>query len=218
VAQFILASGNRHKLAEFGRILAPHRVVALPDGITLPPEKTVSFAENARDKAAVLAQGLAASTSVVASGPDLADPGSGPDVICLADDSGLEVEALGWAPGVTSSRYAGREGDDQANIAKLLAALEGRADAGGRRARFVCALDAVAAGQRHFAARGEWWGTIATAPSGSGGFGYDPVFVPEGETQTVAELAQARKDGLSHRARAARALLELLHTEGVPGV
>jgi XTP/dITP diphosphohydrolase len=218
MAHFILASGNRHKLAEFGRILAPHRVVAMPDGITLPPEKTVSFAENARDKAAALAQALAASDSAFASGPDRAEPGSGANVFYLADDSGLEVEALGWAPGVTSSRYAGREGDDQANISKLLAALDGRTGAGARRARFVCALAAVAADQRHFAARGEWWGTIATAPSGSGGFGYDPVFVPEGETQTVAELPQARKDGLSHRARAARALLELLHTEGVAGV
>ncbi len=212
MARFILASGNRHKLAEFGRILAPHQVTAMPDGITLPPEKTVSFAENARDKAAALAQALASSAS------DLAEPGSASGVFCLADDSGLEVEALGWAPGVTSSRYAGREGDDQANIVKLLAALKGRAEASGRRARFVCALDAVASDLRHFAVKGVWWGTIATAPSGSGGFGYDPVFVPEGETQTVAELAQARKDGMSHRARAARALLELLHTEAVAGV
>ncbi len=143
---------------------------------------------------------------------------SAPDVFCLADDSGLEVEALDWAPGVTSSRYAGREGDAQANIVKLLAALEGRAEAGARRARFVCALDAVAADRRHFAVTGEWWGTIAPAPRGNGGFGYDPVFVPEGEEQTVAELPQARKDRLSHRARAAQALLELLRTEGVLGV
>jgi XTP/dITP diphosphohydrolase len=210
MVHFVLASGNGHKLAEFGRILAPHRVAAMPAGITLPPEKTVSFAENARDKAAALAQALAAAG-------DLAGPATASAVFCLADDSGLEVEALGWAPGVTSSRYAGREGDDQANIVKLLAALEGRADAGARRARFVCALDAVAADRPHFAVRGEWWGTIARAPHGNGGFGYDPVFVPEGEEQTVAELPQARKDRLSHRARAAQALLELLQTGGVLG-
>jgi len=209
MAHFVLASGNRHKLAEFQRILAPHRVVAMPDGIMLPPEDTASFAENARSKGAALAQALAAG--------DFATPASAADAFCLADDSGLEVEALGWRPGVISSRYAGREGDAMANIVKLLAELEGRADPGARKARFVCALDAVTADWRHFAVTGEWWGTIAPAPRGDGGFGYDPVFVPDGEDQTVAELPQVRKDRLSHRARAAGALLELLQTQGVLG-
>jgi XTP/dITP diphosphohydrolase len=134
----------------------------------------------------------------------------------IADDSGLEVEALGWAPGVSSSRYAGREGDDAANIAKLLDALRARRAPAQRRARFVCWLAAVTPGVGESVAKGEWWGTIALAPHGEGGFGYDPVFMPEGSDLTVAEWPQDRKDQASHRALAGRALLERLASEGVP--
>ena len=212
MAHFVLASGNRHKLAEFGRILAPHRMTAMPAGITLPPEKTVSFAENARDKAAALAQALAATGQ-------LAGSANAPDVFCLADDSGLEVEALGWAPGVTSSRYRRTRGR-RSGQHRQAARCARRARRGGRpqgalrlRARRRrCGPASLRRGRESGGARSR------LAPSGNGGFGYDPVFVPEGEEQTVAELPQTRKDRLSHRARAAQALLELLRTEGVPGV
>lgn len=207
MTRFILASGNRHKLGEFAKILAPHPVVAMPAGIALPPEGTVSFAENAAGKARSLATALVAATEQHGFG--LAN------TFCLADDSGLEVEALGWAPGVTSSRYAGREGDDQANIVKLLAALAAHPDLAQRRARFTCSVVAVARDMREFGATGEWWGTIASVAHGDGGFGYDPVFVPEGSDLSVAQWPQAEKDQASHRALAGKALLELLSSEGV---
>jgi XTP/dITP diphosphohydrolase len=209
MTRFVLASGNRHKLGEFAAILAPHEVVAMPAGIKLPPEGVVSFAENAAAKARSLATALAAAA------PPAAGPSGSYDFFCLADDSGLEVEALGWAPSVTSSRYAGREGDDQANIRKLLAALAALPDRGGRRARFVCSVVAVAPDMREFAATGEWWGTIAAVAHGDGGFGYDPVFIPEGSDLSVAQWPQAEKDQASHRALAGKALLELLSSEGV---
>ena len=113
-------------------------------------------------------------------------------MLFLADDSGLEVEALGWAPGVTSARYAGVDGPgaDRANYARLLRELAGFAGPLARRARFVCSVVAVAPDMTHYAATGHWWGAIAEAPRGEGGFGYDPVFVPEGSDLTVAEWPQ----------------------------
>ena len=204
--RFMLATGNAHKLGEFRGILAPFEVLPMPEGVELPPEGTESFAANARGKALGLAEALAARGEPV---PD--------DLLFLADDSGLEVEALGWAPGVTSARYAGVEGPgaDRANYARLLRELAGFAGPGPRRARFVCSVVAVAADMREYAATGFWWGAIAALPRGEGGFGYDPVFVPEGSDLTVAEWPQADKDQASHRALAGRALLERLRQEGV---
>lgn len=201
--RFVLASDNRHKLAEFRGILARHNVVAMPDGVTLPPEGAESFAANAGAKARALAAALAPARHA-------GDPR--PHVI--ADDSGLEVEALGWAPGVISSRYCGRDGDDAGNIARLLGELEARPGGDPRRARFVCVLACITPAGAEHEARGEWPGTIARAPRGAGGFGYDPVFVPDGFDLTVAEWPQEAKDRSSHRARAGRALLELLTDRG----
>ncbi len=196
----MLATGNLHKLREFRQILAPHEVLPMPAHVALPPEGLESFAANARGKALGLAQALAGA----------------PGLLYLADDSGLEVEALGWAPGVSSARYAGAEGPGAgaANVARLLrelAALGG----GARRARFVCSVVAVSPAMAEYAATGIWWGAIANAPRGEGGFGYDPVFVPEGSDLTVAEWPQADKDQASHRALAGRALLERLRQEGL---
>ena len=204
--RFMLATGNRHKLGEFRGILAPFEVLPMPEGVELPPEGTESFAANARGKALGLAGALSARGERV---PD--------DLLFLADDSGLEVQALGWAPGVTSARFAGVEGPgaDRANYERLLGELAGFAGPDLRRARFVCSVVAVAAGMREYAATGFWWGAIATAPRGEGGFGYDPVFVPEGSDLTVAEWPQADKDQASHRALAGRALLDVLRQEGV---
>ena len=125
----------------------------------------------------------------------------------LADDSGLEVEALGGAPGVRSARYAGPEASDAANIARLLEALR---DVGDRRARFRCVLALAGPSGRTLTTEGVLEGEITLAPAGSGGFGYDPVFLVPELGKTVAELAFEEKQRISHRARAAAALLELL--------
>jgi XTP/dITP diphosphohydrolase len=226
--RFMLATGNRHKLGEFQKILTPLEVLPMPAWVELPPEDVESFADNARGKALGLARALAAG-GPAAAGPSrlaapagsspsgLAAPAAGRDLFCLADDSGLEVEALGWAPGVTSARYAGVDGPgaDAANVARLLREMAGFAGPLARRARFVCAVVAVAPDLTEYAATGHWWGAIATAPRGEGGFGYDPVFVPEGSDLTVAEWLQADKDQASHRALAGRALLERLRREGL---
>jgi XTP/dITP diphosphohydrolase len=214
---FMLATGNRHKLGEFQKILAPFEVLPMPAWVELPSEDVESFAYNARGKALGLARALAAGGPAAAGPPGSAAPAAGRDLFYLADDSGLEVEALGWAPGVSSARYAGVDGRgaDAANVARLLREMAGFAGPLARRARFVCSVVAVAPDLREYAATGHWWGAIVTAPRGEGGFGYDPVFVPEGSDLTVAEWPQADKDQASHRALAGRALLERLRREGL---
>jgi XTP/dITP diphosphohydrolase len=206
--RFVLASGNRHKLEEFRAILDPHEVVAMPEGIELPPEGTESFAANARVKALALAEVMTGAPAAPAD-----------DLLFFADDSGLEVEALAWAPGVTSARYAGVDGPgaDRANVARLLGELAGFAGAEplARRARFVCTVVAVTPRMEEYAATGYWWGAISEAPRGEGGFGYDPVFIPEGSDLTVAEWPQEQKDQASHRALAGMTLLERLRREGL---
>ena len=106
-------------------------------------------------------------------------------------------------------------GADAANVTRLLREMAGFAGPRARRARFVCSVVAIAGDMREYAATGYWWGAIATAPRGEGGFGYDPVFVPEGSDLTVAEWPPAQKDQASHRALAGRALLERLRQEGL---
>ena len=220
--RLMLATGNRHKLGEFAQILAPCEVVAMPDWVELPPEGTESFAENALGKAAGLARALAAGSpaGLGAAGPAGAGaPAAGPaaGLFYLADDSGLEVEALGWAPGVTSARYAGVDGPgaDGANVTRLLREMAGFVGPLARRARFVCSVVAIAPDMTHYAATGHWWGAIAEAPRGEGGFGYDPVFVPEGSDLTVAQWPQEAKDQASHRALAGRTLVDVMRREGL---
>ncbi|BBU21880.1 nucleoside-triphosphatase [Mycobacterium xenopi] len=144
------------------------------------PETGVTFEDNALAKA----RGGFAATGLA----------------CVADDSGLEVDALNGMPGVLSARWAGVHGDDAANTALLLAQLRDVPDER-RGARFVSAC-ALVSGSGEVVVRGEWPGVIAREPRGGGGFGYDPVFVPEGETRTAAQLSPAEKDALSHRGRA----------------
>ncbi|MBN2204397.1 MAG: non-canonical purine NTP pyrophosphatase [Thermoleophilia bacterium] len=217
----------------------------MPREVELPPEGTESFAANARDKARALAAAVAAdpvlaarlageprSASAVSAGGSAGEPADraaasaahaarvadpAGDLVFIADDSGLEVEALGWAPGVTSARYAGVDGPgaDAANVVRLLGELDGVAGPLARRARFVCALVAVTPRMGEYEATGYWWGAIAEAPRGEGGFGYDPVFVPEGSDLTVAQWPQEQKDQASHRALAGTALLERLRQEGL---
>jgi len=185
----VIATGNRHKVEEFRQILEPAgiRVLAASDcgGMPEVEEDGQTFRENAAKKALATARTLHQTV--------------------LADDSGLEVAALGGAPGVHSARYAGEGGNDGRNLAKLLRNLEGIED---RRARFVCVL-AVASpsGEVQFA-EGEVCGRIAWQAQGQGGFGYDPAFIPEGYEQTFGQLPQEVKNSLSHRGRAIRQALE----------
>jgi XTP/dITP diphosphohydrolase len=189
--RLLLASANQGKLRELRTILhgLPVELVGLTEaGLGDPPEVEEigdTFLENALLKARAYAawSGLAA----------------------VADDSGLEVDALGGAPGVRSARYAGEGAGDQANLDKLLAALAG-VPPERRTARFRCAavLVDLEAGEWH--AEAAWEGRVLAAPRGTGGFGYDPVFLPDGWDRTSAEVDQATKDAASHRGKAFRAL------------
>lgn len=196
----LLATRNPGKLVELRRMLeaervAGIRVLGLADVPPFPeePETGATFAENALAKArdAAKATGLAA----------------------VADDSGMAVDALGGMPGVLSARWAGRHGDDRANLDLVLGQLADVPD-GRRGAAFVCAAALVVPGGEEVVVHGEWSGRLARAPRGTNGFGYDPVFLPEGESRTSAELAPEEKDALSHRGRAMRALLPRLRALG----
>ena len=189
--RIVLASGNAHKARELGRLLEGWEVETFAGG--LPEETGETFVENARLKARHVHAAVGGAEWV------------------LADDSGIEAAALQGAPGVRSARYAGEDATDEQNLAKLIGALAGSDD---RRVRYVAELVAIAPDGGEVTARGELTGTLAAAPRGTGGFGYDPAFVPDGETRTVAEMRPEEKDAISHRARAARALLPLLEKTG----
>jgi len=191
----LLATRNAGKLAELRRMLAdgPVEVLGLADVPEFPeaPETGATFAENALAKA----QDAAAATGLPS----------------VADDSGLAVEALNGMPGVLSARWCGRHGDDVANLELLLGQLADVPDER-RGAAFVCAAALVVPHGPETVVHGEWPGRIVRAPRGTGGFGYDPIFVPDGEERTSAELTPQEKDASSHRGRAMRALLPHLHT------
>jgi XTP/dITP diphosphohydrolase len=188
--RLVLASGNAHKARELAAALPAWEVLSWT-GPPLPPETGATFRENARRKAAF--------------GREHADPGAW----VAGEDSGLEVTGLGGRPGVFSARYAGERASDEANVTKLLDELDGL-EPWSRAARYVCALVALGPGGREVAVEGTLEGAIAEEPRGAEGFGYDPVFVPEGEARTVAELGNAWKAERSHRAQAARALAAAL--------
>ena len=188
----LIATSNRGKLREFAALLGPgftlEGLAAHPE-VTLPAEGS-DYAINAAAKAraAALASGLPA----------------------LADDSGIEVASLGGAPGPHSARYGGERLDDAARVQRLLDELRARGADASRAARFVCcAALALPSGELH-AARGECAGRILDAPRGARGFGYDPVFAPDGEARSMAELSEAEKNRISHRARAVAALAPML--------
>lgn len=195
--RLVLASKNAHKARELGDILEGWEVEPLATDAEPPEETGATFLENARLKA------LFGRTQANA------------EAWVAGEDSGLEVDGLGGAPGIYSARYAGAHGDDGANLRRLLAELEG-VEGHGRRGRYVCELVAIGPDGREVSARGELRGMIAHGPRGSEGFGYDPVFVPEGEDATVAELGDAWKAWNSHRAAAARSLARALSP--APGV
>jgi XTP/dITP diphosphohydrolase len=206
--RLLVATRSRHKLRELRDLLdvGPDVELVSPDDVGIPdePEETgETFETNARLKARFYARRSGLPT--------------------LADDSGLEVDALGGAPGVRTRRYAGPDATDDENNAKLLSALGGR-PAAERGARYVCVLALALpdeAGPRHgldaTVRRGTCRGRIATGPKGSGGFGYDPIFEPEQEPpggRTLGEWSAAEKNAISHRSRAARRMAPVLRGLG----
>lgn len=192
MTSLLLSTRNPHKLREFDRLLAPVRVLPLPPEVVLPPEDGATFAENAVPKARAAAQATG--------------------LIAIADDSGIEAEALGGAPGVYSARFAGPHASDQENLDKLLTDAPP-----GSPLAYVCVIAYAVPGagvERTF--EGRCTGRLAAEPRGRGGFGYDPAFLPDDGDgiRTMAELSDAEKDAISHRGRAARALLAWLATSG----
>jgi len=183
----VLASRNDHKRTELAEVLTGIELVGLPTSIELPPEVGETFSENALVKARAAHAATGAPS--------------------IADDSGIEAVALGGRPGVRSARFAGPDADDEANLAMLMDELVAEDD---RRVAYVCAIAYVSAEgrERTFEARCE--GVLALEPRGSGGFGYDPAFIPDDtgpeDDRTMAELEPAEKHAISHRGRAARAL------------
>jgi XTP/dITP diphosphohydrolase len=188
--RLLLSTRNEHKRREFERLLRGFEVDALPDEVILPPEDGDTFEENALGKA----RAAAAATGRVS----------------IADDSGIEAQALGGAPGVRSARYAGEDASDEQNLAKLL-----REAPAGSPLAYVCALayvDPERGVERVF--EGRCTGRLVEHPRGERGFGYDPAFLADDEPGdvTMAELSDERKDAISHRGRALRALQQWLTT------
>ena len=189
----IFASQNEHKLRELRSLFPDWEIEALEDG-PMPEETGSTFYENSLAKAR--------------HGREAGAPG----LWVIGEDSGLEVKGLGARPGIRSARYAGPEASDEENVTRLLdelAGVEGEA----RRARYVSEL-VLLLPEGELRGTGTLEGRIAREPRGSEGFGYDPVFVPEGEERTVAELGDDWKRKHSHRARAARALREAIGGRG----
>lgn len=182
----VVATHNVGKVAELRRILAaPDLELLAADDVGLPDieETGTTFTANALLKARAAAEfcGLP----------------------CVADDSGLVVDALGGDPGVRSARYAGSHGDDEANLQLVLERMRGVAD---RSARFVCVAALVSPDGGEWTTEGVLEGSLTDAPRGTGGFGYDPIFLPLGQDRTTAELSGQAKDAISHRGHAFRAL------------
>jgi len=195
VPRLVLATRNPHKIDELRRILDGAGLAVHLVGVDVFPhvrdvvETGTTFAENALLKA----HAVAAATGLPA----------------VADDSGLCVDVLGGAPGVFSARWSGRHGDDRANLDLLLAQLADVPD-DRRGAHFACAAALALPGGVERVVEGRLTGCLARAPRGEHGFGYDPVFVPEGDVRTTAEMAPPEKDAISHRGRAFRALAPLV--------
>ena len=186
--RIVLATGNLHKVAELEPLLEGAQVSAAPSGFE-PEETGVTLLQNAWIKAAALR--------------DQVDD----EALVLADDSGLVVHSLGGRPGVFSSRYAGPDASFSDNCRRLLEELEGVEE---RSAAFVCVLVALGADGRMLVASGSCSGRIAPAMRGSGGFGYDPLFLPEGDERSMAEMTQSEKAAISHRGRATRRMAAML--------
>lgn len=194
MSALLLATRNEHKLRELREALPGVEIDPLPPEVELPPEKGETFAENALGKA----RAAHAATGRTA----------------IADDSGIEAYGLGGRPGVRSARYAGEDATDEENLAKLLEEVGAQQD---RRVAYVCAIALADEDGSESLFEGRCEGTLAREPRGSGGFGYDPAFLPDDtgpdDERTMAELAPAEKHTISHRGRAARKLAAHLGIE-----
>ena len=192
--QLVVATRNEHKLRELGEIIDSVELIPLPDGVELPPEDGETFADNA------LAKARAAHSST--------------RLPAIADDSGIEARALRGLPGVRSARYAGASASDRENLERLLRDLDGATD---RSVAYVCVLALIGEDGVEHLFEGRCEGRLAREPRGSGGFGYDPAFLPDDtgpdDARTMAELSPAEKHAISHRGRAARALARWLEGE-----
>jgi XTP/dITP diphosphohydrolase len=192
----IFATGNRHKLRELSALLPGVELEPLPEGVTLPPEDGESFAEIALEKARVAhrATGEAA----------------------VADDSGIGAIGLRGRPGIHSARYGGEGASDEENLAKLLVEVAAAGD--DRRAFYTCALALIDEDGSEHVFEARWDGALIEEPRGSGGFGYDPAFVPDDtgpdDDRTASELSEEEKNAISHRGRAARMLAAHLAARG----
>jgi XTP/dITP diphosphohydrolase len=187
--RLVLATRNEHKLRELAQLMRPIELDPLPREVVLPPETGTTFADNALAKA----RAAAAATGRTA----------------IADDSGIEAAALSGGPGVWSARYAGDDASDEENLAKLLRDVPPDGDA---RVTYVCVIACVEPGGREHVVHGRCEGRLTHEPRGTGGFGYDPAFVPDDHPGdlTMAELTPEEKDAISHRGRAARELRRVL--------
>jgi XTP/dITP diphosphohydrolase len=195
--KILLATRNPKKLVELQRILTGVSVVGLSDVADYDevPETGLTFAENALIKAREGATRTGLPT--------------------VADDSGLAVDVLNGMPGVFSARWSGRHGNDAANLELVLAQIADLPDEV-RGAAFVCSAALVLPDRREWTVEGEMRGRLVRSPRGTGGFGYDPIFVADGQTRTNAELTPAEKDAISHRGKAFRALAQLIASQVRP--
>ena len=189
----LLATRNQHKTREFAQLLGPNFILRdLTNERNLPEvlETGRTFEENAVIKATAISKIF-------------------PHEMVIADDSGLEVDALEGAPGVFSARYAGENASDRRNVEKLLRELQGAPE---RSARFGCIIALAKDGELIATVAGEVGGTIAESSCGKNGFGYDPIFVPKGFEETFAELPSDTKNAISHRAKAVSELVRYFNT------
>jgi XTP/dITP diphosphohydrolase len=196
----VLASSNGGKLRELASLLAPLGFELIAQntlGVETPPETGETFADNALLKA----RHAAAATQLPA----------------LADDSGIEVDALGGRPGIYSARYAGEGASDEDNLRKMVSELR-NVPSEKRTARYQCVIAFVStsADPKPLLASGTWDGSLISEPRGLGGFGYDPIFIPHGFDRTAAELDAVEKNALSHRGQALRALVAQLQARARP--
>ena len=193
----IFATGNRHKLRELRELLPGVELEPLPGTVTLPPEEGESFAEIALEKARVTHRETGQAV--------------------VADDSGIGAIGLDGRPGIHSARYGGEGASDEENLAKLLREVAAAGD--DRRAFYTCALALIEEDGSEHVFEARWEGRLIEEPRGTGGFGYDPAFVPDDtgadDDRTASELSEAEKNAISHRGRAARMLAAHLTARGV---
>lgn len=194
IIKLVIASNNKHKITEIKQLLSPYfsDIVSLSEaGINHETvEDGTTFYENSKKKASEIAE---ISGSYV-----------------IADDSGICVDALDGLPGIYSARFSGEHGNDQLNIELLLKKLEGVTERG---AHYTCAVVLISPDGKEYSAEDYMYGTITHTPSGNGGFGYDPIFIPNGYNKTLATLTADEKNEISHRAKAFRKLVKILENE-----